>query len=116
MKTHINIKISESKEKRRQILESARALTVMLRDLTYLDELNRAKRRNMEQVNHLLKHVKTKIRASCLQQVKGLKVKDAPATKKIEEKIRKEELPGINHEHIKLAQELYDIEKKLSSL
>jgi len=115
MKSQVHVQVQDSKYKRKLLLESARILTLSLRDYQHLKEIRQIKKRKIQNLKNLIQHMREGINKVELKDIPELKTSLRSAgTTNVEEvaPVRKE----LHRESDKLTFDLKEIEKKLNSI
>lgn len=124
MKSHVHVKIDDSKGKQKDVLTVAKTLTEQLRDYSSFRKLRDEKKKKLVALGKLMGDI--------WKAFDELKIKDIPSVyvpseeedvkpsgvKHVESKViePKEVAPILSKEELNFAKELDDIDKKLASL
>ncbi|MEK6825994.1 MAG: hypothetical protein AABX08_04295 [Nanoarchaeota archaeon] len=114
MKSEVNVRLDNSKHKRKLILESARSMALTLKDYRYLQEIKQLKKRKIQTLQRLMREIDEKIKQIDLKDIQGFRPKEQK-----EKVIEEEQEPILKEKYLvgdQISQDLAEIERKLNSL
>jgi len=112
MKGLVHVKISDSKNKRRAVLESARTLILAIQENKHLDKVRELKKRRLQEFKKLIQDINMRLKQVDLKEIPGF----TPRESRIEHIKKKEIQKEVHREVDQLTLDLAEIERKLSSL
>ena len=112
MKSLVHVKVSDSKNKRKVVLESAKTLILAIQESKHLDEIRELKKRRLQELKKILQDINIRIKQIDLKEIPGF----TPKEQRAEQVKKKEVTKEVPEEVDQLALDLAEIERKLGSL